>query len=89
MISHTSKRFREAFRRLPTHVQKQAQEAYRLFRQNPYQASLKFKQIHPAKPIYSVRIGRNHRAIGTKQNQEIIWFWIGSHEDYNNLIAQL
>jgi len=89
MTSHTSRRFRDAFQKLPEHIRRKAKEAYRLFKQDPYHKSLKFKQVHPTKPIYSVRIGRDHRAVGTKQDQEIIWFWIGSHEDYNKLIAQL
>lgn len=89
MISHRSKRFREAFRQLPDHIQRKAKETYRQFKQDPYHKSLKFKQIHPSKPIYSVRVGLDYRAVGTKRDQHIIWFWVGSHEDYNKLIAQL
>ncbi len=29
------------------------------------------------------------RALGIRQEDTLIWFWIGSHEEYNNLIAQL
>lgn len=51
--------------------------------------SLQFKQIHRIKPIYSVRIGIGWRAVGVKDGDEIVWYWIGSHEEYNNLIARL
>jgi mRNA-degrading endonuclease RelE of RelBE toxin-antitoxin system len=89
MTSHISKRFRHALRQLPVNIQSKARDVYRLFKQNPYHKSLKFKQIHSTKPIYSVRVGLNHRAVGVKDDNAIIWFWIGSHEDYNKLIARL
>ncbi|WP_246844333.1 hypothetical protein [Hydrocoleum sp. CS-953] len=50
---------------------------------------MQFKKIHPVQPIYSVRIGLNWRAVGIKDSNTIIWFWIGSHSDYNQLISQL
>ena len=60
-----------------------------MWKQNPYHPSLQFKPIHPSKPIYSVRIGIGWRAVEVKDNDTIVWFWIGSHEEYNNLISQL
>ena len=89
MISHTAERFRKAFKRLSKAVQRQAKEAYKLFSKNPYHPSLRFKQIHPQKPIYSVRIGLGYRAVGVRNGDEIVWFWIGSHADYDKLIAEL
>jgi len=71
---------------LPGHVQQQAREAYILFRDDPYHPSLHFKQVHPSLPVYSVRIGRGYRALGKKYDNEITWFWIGSHGDYDKLI---
>jgi len=89
MTSHTTERFRKAFKQLPQHVQRQARQAYRLFKQNPYHPSLHFKQVHPARPTYSVRIGLDYRAVGIRDGDVIIWFWIGSHADYGKLIARL
>jgi hypothetical protein len=89
MISHTTARFRQAFRKLPGHIQRKAREAYRLFKQNPYHPSLRLKQVHPTRPIYSVRVGMSYRALGTRSDDEIIWFWIGTHGDYDKLVSQL
>jgi hypothetical protein len=36
--------------------------------------------------IYSVRIGLGYRALGRMDGSEIIWFWIGSHEEYNKVV---
>lgn len=89
MRSHTTERFREAFARLPIDVQGQDRAAYRLFRQNPHHPSLHFRQVHPTRPIYSARVGRHYRALGMREDDTIIWFWIGSHADYDRLLAQL
>lgn len=88
MKSSTTKRFRKAFDRLPEQVQRQARETYKLFNQNPYHPSLQFKQVHPTKAIYSVRITIEYRALGVREKNEIIWFWIGSHADYDKILSQ-
>ena len=89
MNSHITARFREAFAELPADVRKQARQAYRLFIEDPHHPSLRFKSIHPTRPIYSVRIGLDYRAVGIRDQDDIIWYWIGSHPDYDKLIRQL
>ncbi len=89
MNSRTSERFRLAFGRLPARVQTRARAAYRLFRLDPSHPSLRFKQVHPSRAIYSVRIGLAYRALGVRDGDEIIWFWIGSHADYDQLLREL
>jgi hypothetical protein len=84
--SKTSERFRSTFERLPPRVQSRARAAYRLFRRDPSHPSLQFKKIHPTRPIYSVRVGLAYRALGVREGDEIIWFWIGSHGDYDDLL---
>ena len=89
MTSHTTERFRAAFRDLPEHIQRRAREAYRLWQSDPWHASLQFKQVHPNRPIFSVRIGLGWRALGVRRDDVMIWFWIGSHADYDRLLSQL
>ncbi len=89
MNSRTTRRFRELFAALPAHVQQQAREAYRLFRQNPAHPGLRFKQVHADPPIYSARVGISYRAVGVRDGDTIIWYWTGSHADYDNLLKQL
>ena len=86
MNSQTTEKFWKAFNNLPPSVQEDAKKAYQIWEVDPYNISLKFKQIHPVKPIYSVRIGLGWRAVGVKNNNTMIWFWIGSHADYDKLI---
>ena len=89
MNSRTTRRFRQMFAALPAHVQRQARDAYRLFRQNPAHPGLHFKQVHPDPPMYSARVGISYRAVGARDGDTIVWFWIGSHAEYDQLLAQL
>lgn len=89
MKSHINDDFLKAYRRLPKEIREQARKAYRLFKENPTHPSLHFKSIHPSQPFYSARISRGYRAVGIRTDDVIIWFWIGSHTDYDKLIASL
>ena len=77
------------YQRLPTQVKRQAVRAYRTFSENPQHPGLRFKCVHPTQPIYSVRINRDYRAVGVIDGDAIIWFWIGSHTDYERLLMNL
>ena len=79
--------FPQGLRSASQPIQRRAGEAYRQFLDNPSHPSLRFKQVHPARPIYSVRVSLAYRALGVRDGNEIIWFWIGSHGDYDRLIA--
>ena len=87
MKSVINEDFLEAYRKLPKSIREQARKAYRQFRQNPHHPSLKFKSIHPSEPFYSARISRRYRTVGIREGDIIIWFWIGSHTDYDKLIT--
>jgi len=88
VISRTNASFRKLFDQLPSDVKRQARQAYRLFLQDPSHPGLRFKPIHPRDPIYSVRVGLHYRAVGVKTRDEIIWFWVGTHADYDHLLKQ-
>lgn len=89
MNSVTTVRFRKAYAYLPEHIQEQARKAYLQWKKNSQHPSLQFKQIHKIEPIFSVRISLSYRVIGVKKKDNIIWFWIGSHADYDKMIASL
>jgi hypothetical protein len=86
--SHTTASFRQAFNQLSKQMQKQACKAYRHFQTDPNYPGLRFKKVHPMKPIYSVRVGKGHRAVGILEGEEIVWFWIGSHKEYERVISK-
>jgi hypothetical protein len=57
--------------------------------QDPGHPSLRFKKIHSELPIYSARISINYRAVGQLDGDTVIWFWVGSHAEYDRLISRL
>jgi mRNA-degrading endonuclease RelE of RelBE toxin-antitoxin system len=83
MKSLTTRQFRDAYRKLPKPVRRQARRAYRLFLQNPAQPGLNFKKIDDQDGLYSVRVGLGYRALGKLDGPDVIWFWIGSHAEYD------
>jgi hypothetical protein len=84
--SRTTRSFRAAFATLPFEIQSRARQAYQLFRDHPDHPSLRFKKVLQSENVYSVRIGLGYRALGVLDRSTIVWFWIGSHADYDRLI---
>lgn len=60
-----------------------------MWRLDPYYPGLQFKCVSPDQPIYSVRIGIGYRALGLRSEDQIEWFWIGSHAEYDDLLNRL
>ncbi len=89
MKSKTTSKFWKFYKTLPAEIRKKAREAYALFMEDPGYSSLRFKRVHSSLPIYSVRITKDYRAIGILKGNDIIWFWVGSHSDYDNLLKQM
>lgn len=74
------------YRELPKYVQAAARRAYRLFQQNPSHPGLNFKKIDEQDSIYSARVGIHYRALGRSTGDDVIWFWIGPHSEYDKLV---
>ena len=89
MNSRTTRQFRTLFAELPAGIQQQAREAYRSFRQNPAHPGLRFKKVFAAPPTYTARVGISYRAAGVLDGDTMIWYWIGSHAEYDKLLKQL
>ncbi|MBI5164036.1 MAG: hypothetical protein HY985_09050 [Magnetospirillum sp.] len=87
MTSHATPDFWAAFDRLPARIQAAAKAAYALWSGNPRHPGLQFKAVPSAgEGVWSVRIGIHWRALGTRDGEDMIWFWIGSHAEYDRLI---
>ena len=89
MQSQTTEGFRALLAAAPASVQAKAQGAYRLWSENPAHPSLRFKKVHNTRPIYSVRIDLDWRALGVLKQGVVIWFWIGPHSEYERLLSKL
>jgi hypothetical protein len=53
-------------------------------RADPRHPSLHLKRV---KRYWSARVGLHHRAVAVDAPDGLLWFWIGSHADYDKLIG--
>lgn len=86
MESHVTPAFWKAFERLPEDVRVRARAAYRTFAADPWHPGVRFKRVHPALPLWSARVSRDYRAVGQRRGDVIVWFWIGTHAEYDRLL---
>lgn len=86
MKHYASSRFWQCFAALAPEIQDLARKKYALLRENPSHPSLQFKHIHHSE-YRSVRIGIHYRALGVPVPDGVQWFWIGTHAEYDQLLA--
>jgi hypothetical protein len=85
MKSRATRRFWKCFDELPSEIQDLAEKNYSLWRQNPRHPSLHFKKLQGNGNRFSVRVGIG---IGWElPDGAVEWVWIGSHADYDRLLA--
>ncbi|NBD16491.1 MAG: hypothetical protein GVY04_10235 [Cyanobacteria bacterium] len=90
MNSELTNDFVQRFAQLPERVKQTARKNYKLWKENPTHPSLEFKKLNTQEPLYSIRVGIGWRAVGIlKTSNKIIWFWIGSHSEYDKLLKNL
>ncbi|MBS4028315.1 MAG: hypothetical protein KGZ58_06720 [Ignavibacteriales bacterium] len=89
MISKITKDFLQQFRTLPSEIKEQSRRAYTLWKSNPFHPSLRFKRVSRRQPFYSVRIGISYRAVGLLEQNTLYWFWIGTHNEYDELLKYI
>jgi hypothetical protein len=72
------------YAKLPIEIRELANKNYELLKENPRHPSLQLKRIEE---LWTVRVGQHYRAIGIDADGGIQWIWIGSHADYDKIIA--
>jgi hypothetical protein len=83
--SFASKEFWELLAALDGDVQALASKNFALFREDSRHPSLHFKRVGS---YWSARVGRDHRVLAREDGQDLVWFWIGPHDEYQRLIRQ-
>jgi hypothetical protein len=86
--SIATQKFWKCFELLPSEIQDKAKQTYHGWKADPFNPQFSFKQMNSKRAVFSIRIALKYRALAIKQNNTKIWFWIGSHEDYNNLVNE-
>jgi len=69
---------------LPASIRQLADEAYDRLKRDPHYPSLHFKKVNR---YWSARVGRNCRGLATEGPDSFVWFWIGTHAEYDKLVG--
>jgi hypothetical protein len=80
MRHFASRAFWQAYDKLPEQVRMLADKNFALLKTNPRHPSLQFKKVGR---FWSVRVGLGYRALAVETDDNLVWFWIGSHADYD------
>ncbi len=87
MKHFTLPRFWKCYEALPKSIRELADKNYGLLRADPFHPSLHFKRVGKNKQLWSVRVGEHYRALGLDKSEGVVWFWIGTHAEYDKLLA--
>jgi hypothetical protein len=84
LTHRASHKFWQRYDALPTEVQRLANAAYALLKTDARHPSLQVKTVGK---YWSVRVGLHYRALSIQDGDQVIWFWIGHHSEYDRLIG--
>jgi hypothetical protein len=83
MRHFTTPVFWKCYNNPPKEIQRQADKGFALLKENPRHPSLQFEKKGRG---WSARVSRGYRALAKERPEGIVWFWIGSHDEYERLI---
>jgi hypothetical protein len=72
------------YRQLPIAIRDLADRNFALLKENPRHPSLHFKKVGD---LWSVRVGLRYRALAVEIDDNLLWFWIGSHAAYDAFVG--
>jgi len=84
MRHFVSPSFWKLYEKLPRHIQNLADKNFALLKENPRHPSLRLKT---AGRYWSVRVGAKNRALAVEIEAGLLWFWIGTHDEYDKLLS--
>jgi len=76
--------FWTCYKKLPLPIQELADKSFKLLKEDSNHPSLHLKKVGR---FWSVRVGIKYRALAVEINEGLIWFWIGTHAEYDKLIS--
>lgn len=73
------------YRRLPAEVRALADKNFAMLKANPRHPSLRLKKVGV---LWSARVGLHYRALAKERTEGLLWYWIGTHAEYDALLAR-
>jgi hypothetical protein len=62
-----------------------ADACYALLSQDSRHPSLHLKKVGR---LWSVRVGLHSRALAVEDGPDLVWFWIGTHAEYDTILGR-
>ena len=84
MIHHAAPDYWRCYNVLPEPVRKLADRSFELPKSDPNHPSLHLKKVGR---YWSVRVGLRHRAVAVEAADGLVWFWVGTHAEYDQFIG--
>ena len=84
LTHHAAPEYWRRYNALPESIRKLADRAFELLKSDPHHPSLHLKQVGR---YWSVRVGLRHRAVAVEAPDGLVWFWVGTHAEYDRLIG--
>ena len=85
MNHFTHPRFWACYTALPLEIRELADKNFALLKDNPRHPSLQLNRIGA---LWSARVGSDYRALALDDSRGFVWFWIGSHAEYDQILAR-
>ena len=85
MTHFASSRFWARYQELPTDTRALADKQFALLKSNPSHPSLRFKKVGK---FWSARISAAIRALAVESGEDLVWFWIGDHREYDRVVRR-
>ncbi|MDM8548141.1 hypothetical protein QUF61_16755 [Candidatus Venteria ishoeyi] len=76
--------FWDGYNKLPANVRKLADKNFQLLKYDASHPSLQFKKVGK---VWSARVGLHYRAIAIPIDDGFLWIWLGTHAEYDKLLA--
>ena len=69
--------------RLPEPIRELADKNFQLLKANPRHSAIRLKKVGS---VWSARVGLHYRALGEDHPDSILWYWIGPHGTYDQIV---
>lgn len=85
MKHRTTKLFWQRYEALPADIRDRADKAFSILKADPNHPSLHFKKVGT---FWSARVDLTHRVLAVPDGEDLIWVWIGSHDEYDRMLSR-
>jgi hypothetical protein len=92
--NRTTRPFRVLYAALPTHVKSGVRDTCVVFDNDPYRKSLRRHDLKPNRRgkhrdgSISISVTLGYRAIYVPADGINVWYWIGTHADYDTFVGR-